>query len=120
MKTVIEHATQRLCQHPGCAEGDKSCTACGASFGVEDINETRAVEVRSAEFVEAFAKALPALYRREHDKSDADYCEARNRDPGAPFQPAKPEVCTCGVDAHNAALDELADKLGIPPEERRQ
>lgn len=120
MKIVIENARQRLCRHSGCVQGDKVCTAYGASFGVEDINEERALDVRSAEFAVAFAKALPGLYRREHDKSDADYCEARNRDPGATFQPPMPEVCTCGADEVNAALDELADKLGIPPEARRQ
>lgn len=73
-----------------------------------------------AAFALAFAEALPGLYLASHDASDAGYCEARARDLDAPFQPPTPEVCTCGVDDHNARLDALADKLGIPSEERRK
>lgn len=68
-----------------------------------------------ADFALAFAESLPGLYRTKHDVTAGmhgpETCEA------AFFEG---RGCVCGLKEQNALLDALADKLGIPPEQRRK
>lgn len=70
-----------------------------------------------ADFVLAFAKALPGLYR-EHGIVLDEWAPGRFRMSWCPVRVGVAETCTCGADEHNARLDALADKLGIPAEQR--
>lgn len=97
---VLTPTNHPIDHHPDviCREEDRDWIE-GASNAAEPL----------AAFALAFAEALPGLYR-EHGGGCHHWVEG---DDGR-------EWCACGADAHNARLDALADKLGIPAEERRR
>lgn len=105
---VLTPTNHPIDRHPDviCREEDRDWIE-GASNAAEPL----------AAFVLAFAKALPGLYR-EHGIVLDEWAPGRFRMSWCPIRVGVAETCTCGADEHNARLDALADKLGIPMEQR--
>jgi len=92
--------------HPIDKHPDVVCSEADREFLVGACNSAEGL----AAFAVEFARALPGLYR-EH---------TRGRNECHVVSYGEDTLCNCGADDHNALLDDLADKLGIPPEERRR